>query len=54
MKNNDVLIYTLQYWLDKAEKILKGIKSNSNPAYLNKKAVKYFKEREKEDEMQYM
>ena len=50
-EENALKLYETQHWLDKAEKILKGIRNNSNPAYLNKKVIKYFKEKEKNDEV---
>ena len=40
----DLTICELQNWLDKAEKILKKITKDSNPAYLKSMVDEYFKE----------
>ena len=43
----DILICSLQHFLAKAEQILEYIEDDSNPSYLKKEAIKYFKERDR-------
>ena len=47
-QSKDLIICSLQHWLDKAEKILNDIDSESNPAYLTNKVDTYFKEQQKD------
>tara|TARA_Y100000310_G_scaffold340687_1_gene437343 strand:- start:2999 stop:3157 length:159 start_codon:yes stop_codon:yes gene_type:complete len=48
--SNDVLIYELQYWLEKAEKLLRSIRADSNPLYLKRQATSYFNDKKRKTE----
>ena len=46
IKEGDLLICELQHYLDKAEAILKSVKTDSNPAYIKNRIDGYFRDKQ--------